>query len=130
MISSTLIRSALLPSLELALYGTLENKAGCIVKRAPTKKNSRRNAHLITESSHKPSTAQHYQRIVRWGNGGMLLSLLLVIVTVLVAYISPESFSIGIQVMAHIVMLLAVTALKITYLIRCVGRHGLGARQL
>lgn len=76
-----------------------------------------------------PSTG-HYKIMLRLGNCMMLMSVVATLITIMIAYILFSHFSIGAQVTAHIVMLLAVTGIKIGYILRCIGRHGLGAKVL
>lgn len=75
-------------------------------------------------------SVEHYKRILRLGNSMMLISAVATLTTIMIAYILFSHFSIGTQVTAHIVMLLAVTGIKIGYILRCIGRQGLGAKIL
>ncbi|GLS24295.1 hypothetical protein GCM10007877_00060 [Marinibactrum halimedae] len=71
--------------------------------------------------------ANVFRKVLSGGNWIMLVSLLITVFTVTVTYLFPEYFpNLAIQVVSHIVTLLAVTMIKIGYLLRCIGRHGLG----
>lgn len=73
---------------------------------------------------------QRYQRLLSVGNSVMLLALVFLMASLIVCYTHPHYFSMTMQLAGHLIMLLAVTAIKLGYLLRCVGRHGLGVRQL
>ncbi|WP_020407524.1 hypothetical protein [Hahella ganghwensis] len=71
-----------------------------------------------------------YQFVISSGNILMVLSMAIIVATIFVSYLYPENFSLGTQVVSHILMILAATGLKIGYVLRCAGRHGLGFREL
>ena len=71
-----------------------------------------------------------YKHILFLGNWVMLLGLVITIVTVMICYVYDEYFSFTIQTLSHIAMLLAVTSIKIGYIMRCIGRQGLGVKVL
>ena len=74
--------------------------------------------------------AFNYQVALVVGNWAMILSLLGVALSMIVTYTHPEYFSIPVQVSGHIAMILFFTVIKIGYILRCIGLHGLGETQL
>lgn len=81
--------------------------------------------HIDTEQP-----AQLYKQVLGLGNRVMLVSLIVVFTTIVICYTHYEYFSMLAQVIGHISMILAVTAIKIGYLMRCVGLQQLDASRL
>ena len=72
----------------------------------------------------------NYQRVLSLGNGSMLTALIVILLSVFVGYIADELFSISVQVVSHIALIVFATLLKIGYVLRLIGRKGLGASVL
>jgi hypothetical protein len=62
------------------------------------------------------------------GNYLMLASLLVVLFSIAITFIFDESFTISIQVFAHIATIIFAGLLKLGYVLRCVALHGFGKR--
>jgi len=56
----------------------------------------------------------------------MAISGLIFLASILVSYPYSEYFSVGEQVLAHIVAIIAPALLKIAYVVRCLARYNLG----
>lgn len=67
-----------------------------------------------------------YRRIMHAGNLGLLLSVGALLALIGVCYLYPQYFSLPTQVAAHIALVLSATAIKVFYVLRCIGRQGLG----
>ena len=80
------------------------------------------------------SSDQQYQRnfsrVMLSGNGIMLIAMLGIITCIIIGYTHDEYFSLWTQVASHVALILLAAALKIGYVMRCIGLHGLGAIQL
>ena len=54
------------------------------------------------------------------------LSFVCLLVSILISYSYAESFSLQVQVLAHISTIVVAAILKVSYVLRCVAQHGLG----
>ncbi|BAJ00653.1 hypothetical protein [Shewanella violacea] len=83
----------------------------------------------FSKDSLKPSP-RGFKLALHTGNAVMLIAVLGILLSIFVAYAHAEQFSLWAQVASHITLILCATAIKIGYVIRCIGLHGLGAIQL
>ncbi len=84
------------------------------------------NNHFYGSSRIEPHPLSRYQWVLNKGNQMMAVALVTLLVSIVVSYTHYESFSFSVQMVGHIAIIIAVTAIKIGYLLRCIGRHGLG----
>lgn len=68
----------------------------------------------------------NYQKCIITGNWLMLISVVIMSVCILLTYVIDQHISIPIQVAAHMGTIVLAGTLKVGYVIRCVGVHGLG----
>lgn len=87
-------------------------------------KSLRRNTALETPED------KGFRRVFHRGNAAMFIAVLGMFFSVYVGYIDAESYSLWAQVASHILLILFATAIKIGYVMRCIGLQGLGATQL
>ena len=72
-----------------------------------------------------------YHSVLKTGNWLMLVSAIVMAVAIVVCYTHVEYFpSMYVQVIGHMSIILFAGLLKIGYVMRCIGRHGLGERHL
>jgi len=69
-----------------------------------------------------------FQKCILIGNWLMVLSLFVVCICLLITYGFDQYFSIKSQIVGHISTIIFAALLKIGYVIRCVGVHGLGGK--
>ncbi|GDY27585.1 hypothetical protein [Agarivorans sp. Toyoura001] len=81
-------------------------------------------------SSTYTQTAKQYMRCVVGGNWLMLLSLSIIISSIVISYPLAQSFSIPMQITAHISTIVFAGILKVGYVLRCVGLNELGQEVL
>ncbi|MPY23075.1 hypothetical protein FM037_05150 [Shewanella psychropiezotolerans] len=74
--------------------------------------------------------AKRFKLVLHSGNAAMLIAVLGMLLSIFVGYVLAEQFSLWAQVASHITLILCATAIKIGYVMRCIGLHGLGATQL
>ena len=78
-------------------------------------------------SGHGLSQAQlNFQKCVLAGNWLMLTSGLIMASSIMITFGLEQHFSLASQVAGHITTIISAAFLKIAYVIRCVGVHGLG----
>ncbi len=77
-----------------------------------------------------PAALSMYTRITLWGNYTMMIACMLLIITIIACYGYYDHLTINQQISGHILMLIAATAIKFGYIARCIGRQGLGIKQL
>ncbi len=73
---------------------------------------------------------KRFKLVLHSGNSAMFIAVLGMIFSIFVGYIDVENYSLWAQVASHITLILFATAIKIGYVMRCIGLHGLGATQL
>lgn len=66
------------------------------------------------------------EKLLRYANGALLVSVLAVAATVVLAYPLADSLSLPAQVGAHIATLVFATTLKLSYVTRLVSLRSLG----
>ncbi|MCL1057565.1 hypothetical protein L2729_06075 [Shewanella gelidimarina] len=71
-----------------------------------------------------------YSHALTGGNGTMFIAVIGLLLCILVGYSYADSFSLWAQVASHIGLILFATAIKIGYVMRCVGLDGMGHMQL
>jgi len=69
-----------------------------------------------------------YQKCLKLGHWLMISALLMGGLCITVSFIFDSRFSLGVQILAHLGTLLFAGLLKIGYVIRCIGAHGLRHR--
>ncbi|WP_076416257.1 hypothetical protein [Shewanella sp. UCD-KL12] len=77
--------------------------------------------------------AKRFKLVLHSGNAGMFIAMLGMLYSIFVGYIDTNNYSLWAQVTSHIMLILFATAIKIGYVMRCIGLHGLhglGATQL
>ena len=77
-----------------------------------------------TDSSH------FYSHALIGGNSTMLIAVTGLILCILVGYSYADNFSLAAQVASHIGLIIFATAVKIGYVMRCIGLDGMGHLQL
>lgn len=77
----------------------------------------------------KPS-ALFYQRMVQASHYTMIIAGLVLLASIAVSYFYSDILLLSTQLMGHIMIIVASTAIKFGYIARCIGRHGLGKKQL
>jgi uncharacterized membrane protein YqjE len=110
----------------MSRYNLSDNRGKTMTTLAPTTEIEKTTLPLFSLSD----TPKTYRQVLRLGNITMLMGLLFTVITILICYVFDEYFPMAVQVLSHIVMLIAATAIKIGYIMRCIGRHGLGAKEL
>ncbi|WP_394205231.1 hypothetical protein [Shewanella waksmanii] len=78
------------------------------------------------------ATAQQhfFHKVVFGGNLTMAVAISGLLLCILSGYTFANHFSLMTQVFSHIALILFATAIKVGYVIRCIGLDGLGYRQL
>ncbi|GGY84570.1 hypothetical protein GCM10011613_31910 [Cellvibrio zantedeschiae] len=76
----------------------------------------------MTEPLFNPA---NYQRLLGFSNFCLSLSVLVLVTTVLICYPFAEFLSISQLVASHLCLICSATLLKLSYIGRCVARHGL-----
>jgi hypothetical protein len=71
-----------------------------------------------------------YCRLLNIANQIMIVSLMILALSILACYVYDGYLSIGTQLGGHIAMIIAITSIKLAYIARCIGRHGLGKKHL
>ena len=84
---------------------------------------------LFVSASYTETAKQYMHWVVR-GNRLMLLSLSIIISSILISYPLAQSFSIPVQITAHISTIVFAGILKVGYVLRCVGLNELGQEVL
>jgi len=70
--------------------------------------------------------SQDFEFWIRVSHWTMALSALVFLASILVSYPYAHNFSVGEQVLAHIVAIIAPALFKIAYVVRCLARYNLG----
>jgi hypothetical protein len=73
---------------------------------------------------------RNFSRVLLSGNGAMSIAMIGIIICIVIGYTHDEYFSLWTQVASHVALILFATAVKIGYVMRCIGLHGLGNIQL
>jgi hypothetical protein len=68
----------------------------------------------------------NFKQCLKLGNLLIIAAFLLSFTCVLVSFIFEQHFSLAIQITAHIGTIVFAAILKLGYVIRCIGAHGLG----
>ncbi|NIB42598.1 hypothetical protein HBA55_23520 [Pseudomaricurvus alkylphenolicus] len=72
------------------------------------------------------ATDINYSRCLALGNGLMMASLTIILMTAIIAYGMEHLFTIPVLVTAHIAMIIAAGSLKIGYVMRCIALKAFG----
>ena len=81
---------------------------------------------LIADGSQFDQAQLNFQKCILIGNWMMLTSLTVTLMCVAITFGFDHYFSIASQVTAHIATIVFAGVLKVGYVLRCVGVHGLG----
>lgn len=76
------------------------------------------------------ASTRFYSHALTGGNSTMLVAMIGLLLCILVGYSYADSFSLWAQVGSHIGLILFATAVKIGYVMRCIGLDGMGHLQL
>jgi hypothetical protein len=82
----------------------------------------------ISAPTFEHSALDKYQKCLKIGHCLMISALLMGMLCITVSFIIDSRFSLGVQILAHLGALLFAGLLKIGYVIRCIGAHGLRHR--
>jgi len=82
----------------------------------------------LLKSHHFDDSQLSFQKCILVGNWLMILSLIIVSACLLITFAFEQYFSIGSQIVAHICTIIFAALVKLGYVIRCIGVHGLGCR--
>ena len=69
---------------------------------------------------------QRLQQCLKIGNALIALSLFFMAICIAVSFIFDQNFSLTSQVAAHVGTIVFAAIVKIGYVVRCIGAHGLG----
>lgn len=72
------------------------------------------------------SEESRFHQCIRIGNALIGVASLLVAACILVTFIFDQNFSLTTQIIAHVGTIVFAGILKIGYVVRCIGAHGLG----
>jgi hypothetical protein len=78
------------------------------------------------EKSNLDTNQINFQKCIKIGNNLMITAFIVMVTCVFITFIFEQNFSLMNQVIAHISIIITAEILKIGYVIRCVGAHGLG----
>ncbi|QFU21432.1 hypothetical protein FS418_05810 [Shewanella sp. YLB-09] len=74
--------------------------------------------------------SKRFKLVLHSGNAAMSVAVVGMLLSIYVGYTHAEQFSLWAQVASHIALILCATAIKIGYVMRCIGLNGLGVTQL
>ncbi len=74
------------------------------------------------------TNSKRFKLVLHRGNVAMLVAAVGMLLSIFVGY--AEQFSLLVQVTSHITLILCATVIKVDYIMRCIGLHGLGTIQL
>ncbi|MGF1752117.1 hypothetical protein L4C33_00760 [Vibrio makurazakiensis] len=69
---------------------------------------------------------QRFKTLLSVSNALLLFTVILMIVSIIIAYPLADKFSLGTQIAAHISTILIAALLKISYVTRCLAQYNLG----
>ena len=81
--------------------------------------------HLRSARLTQAELTENFRCVLFIGNGVMLTSVSMVFITVFIGYLVPQWFSMIIQIISHIGLILFAALLKIGYVMRLIGQNGL-----
>lgn len=67
-----------------------------------------------------------YSKLLIGANLALAISAVVMVITILFSYPFAELLTMQLQIVAHITTIIAATALKISYVLRCISLNGLG----
>ena len=82
----------------------------------------------VPKYHHLDDNQLNFQKCIFIGNWSMVLSLIVVCTCLLITYGFEQDFTIKSQIVGHISTIIFAALLKIGYVIRCIGVHGLGGK--
>ncbi|WP_434763341.1 hypothetical protein [Vibrio fortis] len=71
-------------------------------------------------------TQTTFKTLLSVSNAGLIITTLLMIVSIIVAYPLADSFSLPAQIAAHIGTIVIAALLKVSYVGRCLAQYNLG----
>lgn len=80
----------------------------------------------LTNELSPPRSSINFLFCIRLGNTLMISALIFMTISILISYVYTEYFSLSIQITTHISTIITAGIVKLGYVIRCVGAHGLG----
>ncbi len=66
------------------------------------------------------------KKVLFYANTALLLTFFAMIASILISYPYAEHFSLGVQMTAHVSILIIAGLLKVSYVVRCCAQHELG----
>ena len=66
------------------------------------------------------------KKVLFYANAALLLTFIAMIASTLISYPYAEHFSLGVQMTAHVSILIIAGLLKVSYVVRCCAQHELG----
>ncbi|NOH98356.1 hypothetical protein [Vibrio sp. 99-70-13A1] len=72
------------------------------------------------------NSTQRFQTLLSVSNVALLLTAILMLVSIIMAYPLADKFSLPVQIAAHISTILVAAFLKISYVTRCLAQYNLG----
>ncbi|MGB0938621.1 MAG: hypothetical protein ACPGTQ_14265 [Colwellia sp.] len=72
------------------------------------------------------SQNENFEKCLTIGNSLIAVSLFVMAICILVSFIFDQHFSLTSQVAAHVGTIVFAAFVKIGYVVRCIGAHGLG----
>ena len=73
-----------------------------------------------------PTQEINYKKCLNTGNFLIASGLFVMTICILVSFIFDQNFSLTSQVIAHIGTIIFAAVVKVGYVVRCIGAHGLG----
>lgn len=71
-------------------------------------------------------TQTTFKTLLSVSNAGLIITTLLMIISVVIAYPLADSFSLAAQIAAHISTIVIAAFLKVSYVGRCLAQYNLG----
>lgn len=88
------------------------------------------NATQHTDGKPSEFSEKFCQRLLSISHIALITSVTVTLLSIVLGYIVHENLPFGMQLGAHIALIIAVTGIKLAYIARCVALQGLGIRQL
>jgi len=80
----------------------------------------------LAESSNIDANKINFKKCIQVGNYLIIIAFMTMISCILVTFVFESNFSLMIQIVAHISTIITAAIVKVGYVIRCIGAHGLG----
>jgi hypothetical protein len=66
------------------------------------------------------------KKVLFYANAALLLTFVAMIGSIMISYPYADHFSLGVQMTAHVSILIIAGLLKVSYVVRCCAQHELG----